>query len=144
MGGESEAAGVDFDDVDDAAFMLSSFLATEVDGKVNCRPKRKLNASRTNADNRAKLVDELSNYVHVAPCQRLFSLAWCDDRTHAPASYSGPLPLKFSILLLPLDYSSPPPLEFSRHFGSVPRIGFRQIPPFGLWFVTPNFAGHLN
>lgn len=38
---------------------------------------------KSDAEKRAKLSNEIFDYIHVAPCRRLFSLTWYEDTTYA-------------------------------------------------------------
>lgn len=58
-------------------------VATEAEEDSNAKRARK-QASKTDAQKRAKLPDELFDYIHAAKCRRLFSLAWYKDLTYAP------------------------------------------------------------
>ena len=49
----------------------------------------KKQASKTDAQKRASLPDKIFDYIHVAECRRLFSLAWYDDAIY---NNSKPLP----------------------------------------------------
>ena len=78
------AAGSDFDEFDDlATTAFLDLLATKAkkDSRVKKSKKR---VSRSNAEKRAKLLDEIFDYIHAANCRRLFSLAQYDDLTYAP------------------------------------------------------------
>lgn len=56
--------------------------------------KAKKRTSASDAEKRAKLPDEIFNYIHTAKCRRLFSLDWYDDTSYAPSKdgYIQPLP----------------------------------------------------
>lgn len=75
---ESEAAEFD-DDQDD---LIAAFLATEAD-EQQIQKKKDKKANQSDAAKRAKLPDEIFDYIHVAQYRRLFSLAWYDDLTYA-------------------------------------------------------------
>lgn len=46
-------------------------------------PKKKKQASQTNAAKRAKFPNKIFNYIHIAQCQRLFSLGWYNNLIYA-------------------------------------------------------------
>ena len=78
------AAGSELDEFDDPATnALFDLVATEAEEDLNAKRAKK-QASKTDAEKRAKLPDELFNYIHAAQCRRLFPLAWYNDLTYAP------------------------------------------------------------
>ena len=78
------AASSDLDEFDDpATTAFLDLLATEVEEDSRVK-KSKKRASKSDAEKRAKLPDEIFDYIHAAKCRRLFSLAWYDDLTYAP------------------------------------------------------------
>ena len=70
-GAESEG---DFE-LDEKANPFSGILASDADQNQRQR-KKELKANETDAAKRAKLPNEIFDYIHVARCRRLFSLAW--------------------------------------------------------------------
>lgn len=52
----------------------------------------KKQASKTDAQKRANLPEEIFDYIHIAKCRRLFSLTWYDDPTYDDGPSSKPLP----------------------------------------------------
>ena len=70
---ESEAES-DSGDVDETD-LLSALLATEGEAQKKQRSAKK-RTSKSDAAKRASLPNEMFDYIHVAPCRRLFSLAW--------------------------------------------------------------------
>ena len=79
-------ADVDFDKRAD--FFLG-VLATNVEQDCSKKKKEK-QASHTNAAKCAKLSNEIFDYIHIACCQRLFSLAWYNDLTYAQSEDISP------------------------------------------------------
>ena len=77
---ESEAESDDghVDETD----LLSALLATEREAEKKKQSANK-RTSKSDAARRASLPNEIFDYIHVAPCRRLFSLAWYDDMTYA-------------------------------------------------------------
>lgn len=76
----------------DEAGLISSVLATEADQNRR-KAKKDSRTKRTNAENRAKLPDEIFYYINAAQCRRLFALACFDDLTYADHDGSSkPLP----------------------------------------------------
>ncbi|MCJ1471089.1 hypothetical protein MMC07_009737, partial [Pseudocyphellaria aurata] len=78
-------AGSDFDEeynVRDEDFVSNVFSTTEAD-KKHAEHKNWNKKSSTDATKRAKMPDEIFDYIHVARCQRLFPLAWYNDLTYA-------------------------------------------------------------
>lgn len=71
----------DFDNIDDDDVM-ATLLATDAEGSRN-KAKKDQQTNRTNEKKRENLADEIFDYIHVARCRRLFSLAWYDDMTYA-------------------------------------------------------------
>lgn len=83
-------AGVEVDaegEINDSN-LLSALLAIE--GETEKKKKSaKQQANKTDIQKRANLSDEIFNYIHNAPCRRLFSLAWYDDMTYAADETTG-------------------------------------------------------
>lgn len=83
-------------DIEDADLFLGLFI-TDAD-ENHLKKKKQRHASKTDAQKRAKLLDENFVYIHVARYRRLFSLAWYGDMTYAeeasvhPGSTSNNLP----------------------------------------------------
>lgn len=76
------AAGSELDEFDDPATnALFDLVATEAEEDLNAKRAKK-QASKTDAEKRAKLPDELFNYIHAAQCRKLFFLAWYNDLTY--------------------------------------------------------------
>lgn len=73
---------------DQATEQLFDLISTEAESHSQSQ-KMKKQASKTNAQKRASLPDEIFDYIHVAKCRRLFSLAWYDDATY---NNNQPLP----------------------------------------------------
>lgn len=74
----AESENADFEDED----LIAAFLASEAD-ESRIKKKQDQKAKQTDAAKRAKIPDEIFDYIHVARCRRLFSLAWYDDMTYA-------------------------------------------------------------
>ena len=77
---ESEAESDD-GDVDETD-LLSTLLATESEAQKKQRSAKK-RTSKNDAAKRASLPNDIFDYIHVAPCRRLYSLALYDDMTYA-------------------------------------------------------------
>lgn len=76
---------------DPSADQLLDLLSTEAETS-SLSKKMKKQASKTDAQKRANLPEEIFDYMHVAKCRRLFSLAWYDDLTYGNRPSSKPLP----------------------------------------------------
>ena len=74
---------------DEEANLFSGILASDADQDRRER-KKELRTSQTNATKRSRLPNEIFDYIHVARCRRLFSLAWYDDMTYAQSGDSSP------------------------------------------------------
>lgn len=91
----SEAEGYDIEDAD----LFSGFFITDAD-ENHLKKKKQCHVSKMDAQKRAKLPDEIFDYIHVARCRRLFSLAWYGDMMYAEeasvylGSTSNNLPFK--------------------------------------------------
>ncbi len=68
---------------DPATNIFLDLLATEVEEDLKAKRAKK-QASKTDAEKRAKLPDKLFDYIYAAQCRRLFSFAWYNDLTYAP------------------------------------------------------------
>ncbi|MCJ1348467.1 hypothetical protein MMC31_006699 [Peltigera leucophlebia] len=73
-----EADGFDLEDAD----LFSGLIITDAD-ENQLKKKKARQASKSDAQKRANLPDEIFDYIHVARCKRLFSLAWYGDMTYA-------------------------------------------------------------
>lgn len=62
--------------------MLLAILAIEVETKKQSR-SAKNQANKSDLQKRANLPNEIFDYIHVALCTRLFSLAWYNDMIYA-------------------------------------------------------------
>ena len=69
----------EFDQPDTENLLL---LATEGEDEM-VKKKNEKKANKSDAEKRANLSNEIFDYIHVAPCRRLFLLAWYDDMTYA-------------------------------------------------------------
>ena len=80
----SEAGSeTDFDiNHNDEADLISGVLATEVN-ETHFNRKKERKISKSDAAKRANLPNEIFDYIYVARCRRLYSLAWYDDMTYA-------------------------------------------------------------
>lgn len=83
---DSEAEAFDIED----ANLFGELIITDAD-KSQQKRKKQRQSSKTDAPKRARLPDELFDYIHVAGCRRLFSLAWYGDTTYANID-QNPLP----------------------------------------------------
>ena len=84
--GSGACSGADFDlDDADKADLVSGVPATKAD-KSRISKKKEGRSNKSDAAKRANLPDEMFEYIHVAQCQRLYSLAWYDDMTYAQSS----------------------------------------------------------
>lgn len=70
---------------------LLDLLSTEAKTSSHNK-KTKKQAFTTDAQKRANLPDEIFDYIHVAKCRQLFSLAWYDDFTYDDEKNRKPLP----------------------------------------------------
>lgn len=68
-----------------ATTQLFDILTTEAKQEFQARRSKK-KTSKSDAKKRAKLPDEIFDYIHVAKCRRLFTLAWYDDKTYTPSN----------------------------------------------------------
>lgn len=75
-------------ELDKEAVFFSGILATDADQDRRQR-KKELQANQTGAAKRSKLPNEIFDYIHVARCQRPFSLAWYKDLTYAQRNDSS-------------------------------------------------------
>lgn len=80
---EAESDNGDVDETD----LLSALLATEGEAQKKQRSAKK-RTSKSDAAKRTSPPNEMFDYIHVAPCRRLFSLAWYDDMTSMQAQQS--------------------------------------------------------
>lgn len=79
----------EFDDDED---LLEALLNIEADEQQK-RTKEVKRNNKSDADKRAKLPDEIFDYIHTVKCRRLFSLAWYGDVTYAlEEGIAKPLP----------------------------------------------------
>lgn len=69
-------------ELDEEADLFSGMLASDADQNRR-HQKKDLQANQTDAAKRTKLPNEIFDYIHVARCRRLFSLAWYEDLTYA-------------------------------------------------------------
>lgn len=74
----SETDGFDMEDAD----LFSRLIITDAD-ENQLKKKKARQTSKSDAQKRANLPDEIFNYIHVARCRRLFALAWYGDMTYA-------------------------------------------------------------
>lgn len=75
----SEATDSDLsDDVDP----MATLLATEAEASLEKRKKARL-SRKNHLSKRAKIPDDIFDYINIARCRRLFSLAYYDDLTYA-------------------------------------------------------------
>lgn len=81
---ESSLAGSEATDSDlsDDGDPVATLLATEAKASLEKRKKARL-LRKKHASKRVKICDEIFDYVNVARCRRLFSLACYDDLTYA-------------------------------------------------------------
>ena len=91
-----EADGLDMKDAD----LFSRLIITDAD-ENQLKKKKARQTSKSDAQKRANLPDEIFNYLHMARCRRLFALAWYGDMTYAESertaqndSFYGPLSRK--------------------------------------------------
>lgn len=84
---ESDAEGDEEGEVNDSE-LLSALLATESEVTNQNKAAKKQN-NQSELQKRANLPDEFFDYIHRAPCRRLFSLAWYDDMTYAINEATG-------------------------------------------------------
>ena len=75
-------------ELDKEANLFSGMLASDADQNQRQR-KKELKASKIYAAKRAKLLKEIFDYIYVAKCQKLFSLAWYDYLTYAQSNDSS-------------------------------------------------------
>ncbi len=75
--------------INDEADLLSELFFTEVDEEQRQRKKDK-QANQTDAAKRAKLPNEIFDYIYVARCRCLFALAWYDNLIYAQSENSAP------------------------------------------------------
>lgn len=71
----------DLDNVDDDDLM-ATLLATDVEDSRK-KAKKDKQTSCTNEKKRDNLADKIFDYIYVARCRQLFSLAWYNDITYA-------------------------------------------------------------
>lgn len=83
---DSEAKTFDMEDAD----LFGKLIITDADENQQKRKKQR-QSSKTDAQKRARLPNEIFDYIHVAGCRRLFSLAWYGDTTYANID-RNPLP----------------------------------------------------
>lgn len=81
---ESSLAGSEATDseLSDDADPMATLLATDAEATLKKRKKARL-SRRNHASKRAKISDDIFDYINVARCRRLFSLACYDDLTYA-------------------------------------------------------------
>lgn len=94
---ESESvvgSDADFDIIPGNDESMDGLLATDAE-KARKKAKKDQQTSRTSEKKREMLADEIFDYIHVARCRRLFSLAWYDDLTYAEddVGWIKPLPV---------------------------------------------------
>lgn len=75
-------------ELDADADLFSGMLASDADQNRR-QQKKELQANQTDAAKRSKLPNEIFDYIHVARCRRLFSLAWYEDLTYAQSDDSS-------------------------------------------------------
>lgn len=75
-------------ELDEEADLFSGILASNADQNRRQR-KKEVKANQTDVEKRAKLPNEIFDYIYVARCQRLFSLAWYDNLTYAQGDDSS-------------------------------------------------------
>lgn len=68
---------------DSATNQLFTLLSTEAEEETKSK-KEKKKSSKTDAEKRDHLPDEIFDYIHAAKYRRLFFLAWYDDLTYIP------------------------------------------------------------
>lgn len=74
-----------------ATDQLFDLLTTDGENKTRSKKSRK-RESKTNAAKRENLPDKIFDYIHIAQCRRLFSLASYDDQTYVSTSKALPNP----------------------------------------------------
>lgn len=81
---ESSLAGSEATDseLSDDADPMATLLATDAEATLKKRKKARL-SRKNHASKRAKISDDIFDYINVARCRRLFSLACYDDLTYA-------------------------------------------------------------
>lgn len=81
---ESSLAGSEATDSDlsDDGDPMATLLATEAEASLEKHKKARL-SRRNHTSKRAKIPDDIFDYINIARCRRLFSLACYDDLTYA-------------------------------------------------------------
>lgn len=75
-------------ELDEEANLFSGILALDVDQNQRQR-KKELKANKTDTAKQVKLLNEIFDYIHIAKCQKLFSLAWYDNLMYAQSNNSS-------------------------------------------------------
>lgn len=90
-------------ELDEEVDLFSRILASDADQNRR-QQKKEQQTNLTDTAKRATLLNEIFDYIHIARCRRLFSLAWYDNLTYAQSDdSSAPAPAA-----LPITYCNDP------------------------------------